>query len=223
MRPPAKPPAPFLEPFLEPPLEQQGDLFATPQAETLNVTDGQLIHHKQFITQTESTHLLTLWLKNIPWQQDHITIANKRIPIPRLQAWFGDKDSVYSYSGITLNPLPWTPELLQIKQKIEAASETSFNSLLINLYRTESDSVSWHADDESELGKDPIIASFSLGETRPFQLKHKTLRQRITLPLEHGDLLIMRGALQHHWAHQIPKTSHPLAPRINLTFRKIIR
>lgn len=202
----------------------QSDLFgSSPTPETLSVPDGELLLHRCFLDKATSDRLFTLWKDTLPWQQDYITIAGKTLPIPRLQTWFGDHDSYYGYSGIALTPNPWTTELLALRKQIEAIAGVSFNSLLINLYRDGQDSVSWHADDETTLGPTPTIASLSLGHTRHFQLKHKTNTQlkTLSLPLAHGDLIVMKPPLQQHWLHQVPKTRHPVSARINLTFRHI--
>ena len=147
------------------------------------------------------------------------------MPVPRLTAWFGYPDTTYSYSGITMTSQPWTPLLLELKSLVEAqVPSTAFNSVLLNLYRDGNDSVSWHSDDEPELGRNPVIASVSLGQARTFRLKHKVDRTipPVEIELTHGSLLVMRDALQHHWKHELPKRKSPdLGPRINLTFRRI--
>ena len=141
-----------------------------------------------------------------------------------MTAWYGDAGKTYCYSGITVEPIPWTPLLLSIKTRVEAVANTTFNSVLLNYYRGEQDSVSWHSDDEPELGQNPVIASVSFGATRKFQFKHKTNPDlRAAIDLTPGSLLIMAGATQHFWKHQIPKTTKPVGARINLTFRVIIR
>jgi alkylated DNA repair dioxygenase AlkB len=150
-----------------------------------------------------------------------MNMYGKEVLFPRLTAWYGDSDRPYSFSGITLNPLPWTEELLKIKKKIETKTSAIFNSVLLNKYRDGSDSISWHTDDEKELGKNPIIASVTFGGTRNFQLRHRDTGEKINLELSHGSLLIMQGELQHFWRHQIPKTKKQVDPRINLTFRVI--
>lgn len=207
----------------------QSDLFSLndlqlQSVELIEIDDGDILWIKRFLPKTDADTLLQTLQTEIPWRQDSIRIAGKDTPIPRLQAWYGDPGMTYSYSGLKLDPLPWTPALAAIKQRIEDYSDCHFNSLLANLYRTEQDSVGWHADDEPELGQNPAIASLSLGDTRDFQLKHrKHPEQKLSLPLQHGDLLIMKGALQHHWVHQIPKSKTPCQPRINLTFRRIFK
>ena len=161
----------------------------------------------------------------IAWRQDEIRIGGKRIPIPRLNAWYGDQDAAYNYSGIQLDPLPWIAPLRSLKQRVELAAGRSFNSVLLNFYRNENDSVSWHADDEPELGDDPVIASLSLGESRTFELRPKrrfAQRESRKILLENGSLLIMGPGVQRDWEHRLPKQRHPAAVRINLTFRWIL-
>lgn len=158
----------------------------------------------------------------LDWRQDEITLYGKQVLIPRLQAWYGDEDSFYQYSGLSLTPLPWTESLLQLKKRVEQTCDTSFNSMLANCYRDEKDSVAWHSDDEPELGRQPIIASLSFGAERVFQLKHKMTGERFKLPLQSGSLLIMAGNTQQYWLHAVPKQQRHSGARINLTFRKII-
>ena len=191
--------------------------------ELIELEDGELLWVRHFYDEDTARQLYSRLQEEIPWQQDSLHIAGKDIPIPRLQAWFGDPGMTYTYSGLTLEPHPWTETLLHIKKQIENYGDHRFNSLLANLYRNEHDSVGWHADDEPELGANPIIASVSLGSERTFQLKHRQHADRkLSLELGSGDLLIMKGTLQHFWQHQIPKSRQPCEPRINLTFRRII-
>lgn len=142
---------------------------------------------------------------------------------PRLTAWYGDAGSRYAYSGIELDPLPWTPLLGEIKARIEAAVGSNFNSVLLNYYRDHRDSVGFHSDDEPELGARPVIASLSLGEERTFILKHKQSKtaEPVRLRLASRSLLLMKGDTQHYWRHGVPKETRPCGPRVNLTFRTI--
>jgi alkylated DNA repair dioxygenase AlkB len=156
---------------------------------------------------------------SIAWRQEVATIMGRRVPIPRLTAWHGEAG--YVYSGIAMRPAAWTPPLLELRRCAEACAGQPFNSVLLNLYRDGRDSVSWHADNELGLGRNPVIASISLGATRRFQLKHRQSGARVALDLTHGSCLIMAGATQHHWLHQLPKTAQPVGPRINLTFRSM--
>ncbi len=167
------------------------------------------------------------WYKNllngIGWEQYEIRLFGRQIPQPRLSAWYGEPGTIYSYSGLTLTPKPYTSALQIIKSKVELTARTTFNSVLLNLYRTGTDSMGWHSDDEKELGNNPIIASLSLGASRTFVLKHKHQKNlQIKLNLPHGSLLLMQGSNQHHWLHSLPKMKTVVEPRINLTFRKIV-
>lgn len=158
--------------------------------------------------------------ETVAWKQETIVMYGKPMPVPRLSAWYGEMENVYTYSGISMAPLAWTPLLREIKSAIEEESNLGFNCVLINLYRNGRDSVSWHSDDEPELGENPVIASLSLGQTRKFQLRNK-LRHDLKeeIELTHGSLLVMSGSTQECWQHQVPKTSRGIGPRINLTFR----
>ncbi|MEG4423572.1 alpha-ketoglutarate-dependent dioxygenase AlkB [Microcoleus sp. D3_18_C1] len=185
-------------------------------------TDGEVIFYPNFFSIEESDRLFSDLYSSINWKQDIIHFYGKKIPLPRLTGWYGDEGKSYTYSGIEQHPDPWTPTLKLIKSKAEEISKVTFNSVLLNLYRDGKDSVSWHSDDEPELGKNPIIASISFGATRRFSLKHKISKDyKIDINLLNGSLLLMKGETQHCWQHQIPKTSKFVGPRINLTFRII--
>jgi len=187
---------------------------------SLQMPDADVVYYPFFFDAATSNTLFKSLLKTISWKQDMITVFGKKHLQPRLTALYGDHNKTYSYSGITMTPLPFTKELLFIKEKIEIESKAKFTTCLLNLYRDGQDSNGWHADDEKELGKNPIIASISFGAARWFHFKHKndkTLKQKIAL--KHGSLLIMKGSTQEFWLHQIPKTKKISTPRINLTFR----
>lgn len=190
----------------------------------IEIPDGKLFFYEDFFSLEESHLLKKSLIETIDWQQDEVTVYGKKHKIPRLSAWIGDEGKITSYSGLTLYPKPWTPELLKIKEKVELEIHTEFNSCLLNYYRDGKDGMGWHQDNEKELGINPIIASVTFGETRPFQLKHLSNKRLKTLniPLTNGSLLIMSGETQHFWKHQIPKTTKFLGGRINLTFRKIL-
>lgn len=163
-------------------------------------------------------------IAEVPWRQESVAMWGRRLPQPRLTAWYGDAGSRYAYSGIELDPLPWTPPLADIKARIEAATGATFNSVLLNYYRDHNDRVGFHSDDEPELGPKPVIASLSLGADRTFILKHKRSKSPdpVRLRLASGNLLLMKGDTQHCWRHSIPKQTHPCGPRVNLTFRTIV-
>ena len=199
--------------------ENETNLF--PQKGLNIIRNGEFIYLPNFFTKQESDFLFNLLKINVLWKQESMNMYGKRVDFPRLTSWYGDNDKPYSFSGITLDPNPWTKELLEIKAKIEPIADVNFNSVLLNRYRNGSDSISWHTDAEKELGKNPVIASANFGATRNFQLRHIETKEKIDIDLSHGCLLIMQGELQHFWQHQIPKTTKPVNERINLTFRVI--
>ncbi|MDB9476213.1 alpha-ketoglutarate-dependent dioxygenase AlkB family protein [Dolichospermum circinale] len=187
---------------------------------TIISTDGEVILYQNFFNTQESSQLFEDLSSKVKWKQEIIQIFGKKMPIPRLTAWYGDEGKSYTYSGIEQHPEPWNTTLQFIKSKVEEIAKVSFNSVLLNLYRHGKDSVSWHSDDEPELGKNPIIASVSFGATRRFSLRHKhSKNHRIAIDLTSGSLLLMQGETQHFWQHQIAKTAKEIQPRINLTFR----
>jgi alkylated DNA repair dioxygenase AlkB len=184
--------------------------------------DGILEYHPHFFPAREADELLQQLLQGISWKQESMNMYGKKVLFPRLMAWHGDAGSAYAFSGATYHPQPWTPPLELIRQRIGPVAGVTFNSVLLNLYRDGRDAMGWHADDEPELGHNPVIASVNLGATRRFMLRYKKDHQlKYELELQHGSLLIMKGALQHYWQHQVPKTARPLPSRINLTFRVI--
>jgi alkylated DNA repair dioxygenase AlkB len=159
---------------------------------------------------------------NILWKQDNIKLYGKTIPLPRLTAWYGDPDKSYTYSGIISRPNAWNKGLLYLKQETERCAGVEFNSVLLNWYRDGEDYLNWHADNEKELGRNPIIGSVNFGETRDFVLRRNDDNsQKIVLPLKHGTLLVMSGELQHFWQHSVPKRKRVEGSRFNLTFRRI--
>ena len=203
------------------------DLFSNSNAGRTNcseivIPDAEIFLYPTLLSYHEANQLFDTLKKNIIWEKQKIKLYGEVHDVPRLTAWYGDPNKSYIYSGIKLKTKPWNAVLLKIKEKIEKISKIKFNSVLLNLYRSGSDSVSWHSDDEPELGRNPVIGSLSLGETRQFQMKHKfnrDLKQKILL--QHGSFLLMRGKTQHHWLHQIPKRKNLKGERINLTFRVI--
>jgi alkylated DNA repair dioxygenase AlkB len=193
-----------------------------PEPIYFDVQDASIIYYPNFFSNEEAIILFDALQKEIPWQQDDIKVYGKVYPQPRLTALFGNEGKSYSYSNITMHPHSWTPLLLTMKEKIEQTVEVTFSTVLLNYYRDGRDSNGWHADNEKELGNNPIIASLSFGAERVFQLKHNFLKEeKLNITLEHGSLLLMQGSTQHFWKHQIPKTTKPIEPRINLTFRVI--
>jgi alkylated DNA repair dioxygenase AlkB len=201
-------------------LNLQKSLSHTKKGLTI-IENGEYIFYPNFFSKGESDSLLKSLRNNIVWKQESMNMYGKKIDFPRLTSWYGNDDKPYSFSGISLQPLPWTNEILIIKSKIEQVANTAFNSVLLNLYRNGNDSISWHTDAEKELGINPVIASVNFGATRKFQLRHIKTKEKLEIELAHGSLLIMQGELQHFWQHQVPKTSKVVDERINLTFRVI--
>lgn len=199
-------------------LDQAGSEFSI---KSLLNQNGKVIFYPNLFSESEADQLYSELYTKINWQQESLKIYGKAVPLPRLTAWYGEKQ--YAYSGIVMQPQAWTETLLLIKSRIEPFAKTQFNSVLLNLYRDGSDSVSWHSDDEPELGKNPIIGSVSFGASRRFSFKHRYNKNlnRIDVELNHGSFLLMAGETQHFWLHQIGKTKRSLTPRINLTFRTI--
>ena len=184
--------------------------------------DGELLYFEAFWSKEEADLLYKTLDTEIPWRQDPITIFGKTYPQPRLTSLHSINNNPYSYSGITMNLEPMSSTLLHIISKIKTVEQNEFTSVLLNKYRDGKDSNGWHSDDEKELGRNPIIASVSLGAERFFHIRHKKIKtERHKIKLAHGSLLIMGGEMQHHWQHQIAKTQKRINPRINLTFRKI--
>lgn len=186
--------------------------------------DADIKYYGNFLSEPEAARYFSCLLDNLDWQQHHIKIFGKSLPQPRLTALYAETDEAYTYSGLTLQPIPYTEELKVIQNKIKEIMDVDFTHCLANLYRDGRDSMGLHADDEKELGKNPVIASISLGETRKFRLIHKYDKSlKLNIDLEPGSLLIMQGTTQHYWKHELAKTSASKGPRINLTYRKILQ
>ncbi|MET7030683.1 alpha-ketoglutarate-dependent dioxygenase AlkB family protein [Sediminicola luteus] len=197
------------------------NLFSEPQK--LVLPDADISYYPNFLDSKAADTYFEVFKNSVPWQQDEIKIFGKTHAQPRLTALYSTNGKPYSYSNITMQPHDFTLELLDIKERIEVITKNSFTTCLLNLYRDGKDSNGWHADNEKELGKNPVIASITLGQERYFHLKHRRQKElKHKLLLEHGSLLLMKGETQHHWLHQIPKTAKPVSERINLTYRVII-
>ena len=185
------------------------------------IENGEYLFFPDFFPKSESNLFLQKLKDEIEWEQESMNMYGKQVDFPRLTSWYGDNDKPYSFSGITLQPKIWTKVLLEIKGKIEPLSNVQFNSVLLNLYRSGNDSISWHTDAEIELRQNHVIASVNFGATIKFQLRHIKTKEKVEIELTHGSLLIMQGELQHFWQHQVPKTKKVVNERINLTFREI--
>lgn len=206
----------------------QSSLFDNPASnsdfESHDLGNAKIDEYPAAFDSKLALELVNTLINETPWHQDSIVIAGAPRLVPRLQCWMGDAESHYGYSGIRLRPEPWADAVTSIKRRLFDLTSLSFNSVLLNYYRDGNDSVAWHADDERELGIDPIIASVSLGAERDFQLCPKNSSSRavkVRLKLRNGSLLVMGKGLQNNWLHQVPKAKSITEPRINLTFRNI--
>lgn len=206
-----------------PPTQQLSLFTSDHQVQPLQMPDAEVLFYPCLFNAADCEQLFATLETEIAWRQDSATIFGRHHLLPRLTAWYGDLGKTYRYSGISMEPLPWTPTLRQIKLAIETVAEVEFNSVLLNFYRHGQDSMGWHSDDEPELGLNPVIGSVSLGGCRRFLLRHKGSKAvpKVELNLTNGSFLLMQGPTQHFWQHHVPKTKRPVDPRINLTFRVI--
>lgn len=197
------------------------NLFKDKFVNVLN-KDGEANYYGKVMTTSEANTYYNLLLKNINWKNDEALYHGRHIVTKRKVAWYGDQGFLYTYSNTTKQALPWTNELIDLKRKTELITNSQFNSCLLNLYHDGNEGMTWHSDDEKSLGKNTVIASLSFGAERKFSFKHRRTRQTISLLLENGSLLVMRGNTQSNWLHSLPLSSKINHPRINLTFRTII-
>lgn len=200
-------------------LFDEKDLFTTGNGAQKNfdLPDLCLLLHEGFIPKTEADYYYNMLLHNTPWREYQMPMYDKIVTAPRMIAWYGKQEEAGE------SALPWTPELMQLKKKVEEETRLLFNAVLLNLYRNGNDSVAWHSDKEHMIGTNPNIASMTFGQTRPFRLRHKIDKSvaQIEVPLHHGTLLLMSGTTNTFWEHQIPKSAKEMLPRINLTFRQV--
>lgn len=197
------------------------DLFNTNSIQNMLPFDGEVLNYGLILTRNECSQYLNTFLAASFWEPDELIIFGKHIVTNRKVAWFGDVDYKYSYSSSVKQALPWTSELITLKKLVEEKTGEVFNSCLLNLYHNGNEGMGWHQDNEKELGKNPVIASLSLGVARKFSFKHIENKQRISVILEAGSLLVMKGETQDKWLHSLPKSTKTKMPRINLTFRYI--
>lgn len=197
-------------------------MLSTRHAEDLVTMDGTLSIIKAFYQRQQADRLFQQLTAEIDWQQEQLFIYGRRVTVPRLMSWHGDPGMHYRYSRIDHPPKPWTETLFRIKADLQQFCNSRFNSVMANMYRNGQDSMGCHADNEAELGSEPVIASISLGESRILRFRHNHNGQTLDVELRHGDMLLMSGTLQQYWKHELPKTGRPKSARINLTYRKII-
>ena len=183
---------------------------------------GTVNYYGQILNEQEATRYLDLLLNNIEWKNDEAILFGKKIITKRKVAWYGEKPFEYTYSKTTKLALPWTTELVNLKNKVEQETGETFNSCLLNLYHDGNEGMAWHSDGEKDLKKNGAIASLSFGSERKFAFKHKETKEKVELILEHGSLLVMKDETQTNWLHRLPPTKRSTQPRVNLTFRTIV-
>ncbi len=200
------------------------DLFSSGPDENFNLLpkDGIVNYHGKVFSLQEATHYLECLLRTIEWKNDEAVIFGKHIITKRKVAWYGDQDFEYTYSNTTKLALPWTKELLELKTVTENKTGENFNSCLLNLYHSGDEGMAWHSDGEKDLLQNGAIASLTFGAERKFSFKHKQTKETVSLILEHGSLLVMKGPCQTNWLHRLPPTKLITKPRVNLTFRTIV-
>ena len=190
-------------------------------SQVIDLIDAEIKYWPAFIAADPAWALFAQLQEQTQWRQERITLYGKTHDVPRLSSWVADAGVDYGYSNMTMHAESWSETLIKIKQEVEQCTAHTYNSVLLNYYRDGQDSNGWHSDDEPELGRNPVIASLSLGQSRDFHLRHKTKTPlKRTITLEHGSLLLMQGATQHRWQHHVPKRAN-VGPRINLTFRTV--
>lgn len=201
------------------------DLFNQDSAEKANLLpkDGVVYYYGKIMPSSSASDYLGYLLNEIQWKNDVAIIFGKRIETKRKVAWYAEMPFEYTYSNHTKTALPWTKELLALKSLVESKTGETFNSCLLNLYHNGSEGMAWHSDGETDLKKDGAIASLSFGAERKFAFKHKVSKETVSRILENGSLLVMKGTTQTHWMHRLPPTKLVSKPRVNLTFRTIVR
>jgi len=201
------------------------DLFNDEADSTVNVLpkDGIVNYYGSILPLPEASHYLQRLLAVVPWRPDEAFIFGKHYITKRKVAWYADEPYEYRYSNISKRALEWIPELLELRARVMQYTGERFNSCLLNLYPTGNEGMAWHSDDEKDLKKDGAIASLSLGATRKFAFRHKQTKETVSVMLPHGSLLVMKGTTQTYWLHRLPPTKRVTQPRINLTFRTMVR
>ena len=184
--------------------------------------DGTVQYYGKVIQEMVADDYFEKLMQNIAWENDQAIILGRQITTKRKVAWYGDQGYEYTYSNVNRYALPWTVELLELRQRVQQLTGEHFNSCLLNLYHTGEEGMAWHSDDETDLKKNGAIASLSFGAERKFAFKHKQSKEKVELYLEHGSLLVMKDTTQSHWLHRLPPTKKITTARINLTFRTIV-
>jgi alkylated DNA repair dioxygenase AlkB len=200
------------------------DLFSSEIDESINLLprDGIVNYYGTVLTSQDADRYLECLLRTIEWKNDEAVIFGKQIITKRKVAWYGDRDFEYTYSSNTKRALPWTSALLELKSLAETRTGEQFNSCLLNLYHNGEEGMAWHSDGEKDLKENGAIGSMSFGAERKFSFRHKPTKETVSLILEHGSLLVMKGTTQTYWLHRLPPTKRITSPRVNLTFRTIV-
>ena len=198
------------------------NLFNTGEVVNLLPFDGQADYYGTIMGTPAAGRYMDSLMRSIEWRNDEAVIFGRHIITKRKVAWYGDSDYNYAYSNIIRQALPWTDDLLALKELTERLTAATYNSCLLNLYHDGDEGMAWHSDDEKTLEPDGAIASLSLGAERKFSFRHQKTRQVISVPLEAGSLLVMHGVTQDNWHHALPKTKKVTQARINLTFRTML-
>lgn len=197
------------------------DLFGADSRENILPCDGQVFYHGRIFSEVKISRITSALMEEVPWQRDEISMFGKRLITARKVAWYADEGLSYSYSGTTKQPQQWSAVLDEIRQQVEGLTGENYNSCLLNLYHNGGEGMGWHSDDEKSIVAGSSIASLSFGAGRKFSFKHKRSKQSVSVILENGSLLDMRGSTQENWLHQLPKTKRVSEARINLTFRRM--
>jgi alkylated DNA repair dioxygenase AlkB len=198
-------------------------LFDTvPNGYNLLPYDGDVLYLGPVLSPAQCHDYFEKIMSGIDWKNDEAVLFGKKIVTKRKAAWYGDKEYSYTYSNSTKHALPWTNDLLALKALVETHSSATYNSVLLNLYHNGEEGMAWHSDGEVTLQQNGVIASLTLGAERKFSFKHKVTSETISLILNNGSLLVMKGATQKNWLHRLPPTKKVSEPRINLTFRTIV-
>ena len=198
------------------------DLFGNDPDLNILPFDGEVNYFGQIMSAQECDECLKNLLQNIDWKNDELIVNGRTVVTKRKVCWYGDHPYDYTYSNSTKKALSWNEDLLKLKERVQMETRTTYNACLLNLYHSGDEGVTWHSDSEEALLKNGAIASLSFGASRKFSFKHKATRKTVSLMLEKGSLLVMKGATQTHWLHSLPKTTTVTEPRINLTFRTIV-
>lgn len=185
--------------------------------------DGEVYYQNALMDRQQADYFLLSFMKGIEWRHDEGTMFGKKYVTKRKVAWYGDRPFDYNYSSTNKRAMPWTKDLKELKKLVESSTGETYNSCLLNLYHNGEEAMGWHSDNESELKPNGAIASMSFGAERKFVFKHRKTTEKVELPLEHGSLLTMKGTVQSHWLHRLPPTKKISSPRVNLTFRTIVK